>query len=59
MIYGRLFIGGKTMAEFCEDCFRKIFKDCLKKDKLVISEEKELCEGCGKVKCTVVMVEKG
>lgn len=47
------------MAELCKDCFMVIFKNCLKGDKLVMSEEKGLCECCGEVKSTVVKADKG
>lgn len=42
------------MAEICEDCYRRIYGE---KDKLVMSEELDLCEECGKIKHVVVRVK--
>ena len=53
------------MAEFCKDCFvnyllgnkdRKAYENG--KLKIKMSKEKDLCEGCGKMKPVVVTVEK-
>jgi hypothetical protein len=44
------------MAEYCLECFNKTFKKCLtEKDVKLIPD---ICECCGKVKSTVVIVKK-
>jgi hypothetical protein len=40
------------MAEFCKDCFEKIFG----KAHVVESEDNDFCEGCGEVKKVVIKV---
>lgn len=43
------------MAEYCLDCFNKIFKKNLSEEDIKLSTD--ICEGCGKVKPTVVIVK--
>lgn len=48
------------MAEFCKECFmREIASDGTTEDMLVMSDEPELCEGCGQIKPVVVVVMDG
>lgn len=42
------------MAEFCLDCLRKLDGKPYKPEKLVISKDLELCEGCGQWRHVVV-----
>lgn len=47
------------MAEFCKECYEKIFEDQGKNKKIVISKKCwDLCEGCGEVKPVVIKVRK-
>lgn len=49
---------GENMAEFCKKCFEKDFGDLVKSSgKIVMSKEKDICEGCGKVDYTVDRVK--
>ena len=43
------------MAEFCLDCFNKINGTNDSEDDYIISDDLELCEGCGQWKHVVVM----
>lgn len=36
------------MAEFCPECFIKLYPELSRKD-LIIIKESDLCEGCGKI----------
>ncbi len=47
------------MAEFCVDCFNKMNRSNIKEKALILSDEAELCEGCGKYKRTVVCLRPG
>lgn len=42
------------MAEFCLDCWNKINQTDDPADRYIISNELDLCEGCGKVKHVIV-----
>lgn len=42
------------MAEFCFECFNKIFDSEEKEKDYVLSKQLELCEGCGELKRVVV-----
>lgn len=44
------------MAEFCRECFFKTFEVDLKKKKIILSKDLELCETCGEWKNVVVKV---
>ena len=46
------------MAEFCLKCLNKIDGTSLKPEEVILSEEVNLCEGCGKYKHTVVCENK-
>ena len=35
------------MAEFCKDCFLKLFGPVEEDEEIILSEEPWLCEGCG------------
>lgn len=41
------------MAEFCYDCFKKLFKPKVW-ERYILSQDKELCENCGEWKRVVV-----
>lgn len=44
------------MAEFCREYFFKTFEVDLKKKKIILSKDLELCETCGEWKNVVVKV---
>jgi len=44
------------MAEFCKDCFKKL-EPSIEEQLLVMSQDEELCEGCGETKQIVVEVK--
>lgn len=45
------------MAEFCVDCWNKINEKNDSQSRYILSEEPDLCEGCGEIK-TVIIAEK-
>ena len=52
----------EKMAEFCFDCFINEVadsSDIFTKDDILMSEESELCEGCGEEKNVVVEKVRG
>lgn len=42
------------MAEFCLDCLNRLEKKQYTEKDIVLSEELDLCEGCGKWKRVVI-----
>lgn len=42
------------MAEFCKECFLN-----KENEQIVMSEDDDLCEGCGEFKPVVVKIKKG
>ena len=44
------------MAEFCEECYKKIFGDVKENERIILSFDKDLCEECGEYKRTVLSV---
>ena len=46
--------GGDFMAEFCLDCWNRINGTDDEEDKYILSEELDLCEGCGEWKHVVI-----
>ncbi len=46
------------MAEFCYECFNETFGTNFPKEKLKMSKELELCEGCAQYKHVVVKIGK-
>ena len=42
------------MAEFCLNCWNKMNHTRLKEEDVILSSELDICEGCAKVKPTVV-----
>lgn len=46
------------MAEFCIDCWNKINETNEPESNYIISDELELCEGCGKYKKVIVAERK-
>lgn len=44
------------MAEFCKECFLKEFDIDLKKQKVIISKDLDLCETCGLMKPAVIKI---
>ena len=45
------------MAEFCKNCFKEKIDPTAEEDKIILSEDAELCEGCGEEKRIVVSVD--
>ena len=43
------------MAEFCVDCWNKINETNYSAKKFIISDELDLCEGCGKITNVILM----
>lgn len=48
------------MAEFCKECFLRIEgnSEWVKDKEIIMSEDLDLCEGCGKFKQVVVKVKE-
>ncbi len=46
------------MAEFCFDCWKKLFDKNAQKEKYIISEYDFLCEGCGEYKPIIITEKK-
>ena len=46
------------MAEFCFDCWKKLFDENAQKEKYIISEYEFLCEGCGEYKPIIITEKK-
>jgi NAD-dependent SIR2 family protein deacetylase len=44
------------MAEFCLECYNKLHKSDLRKSEVKLSPD--LCEGCGKIKKTIVYIKR-
>ena len=44
------------MAEFCKECFKRIEGDFFKDKEIILSEDDDLCEGCGEFKQVVIGV---
>ena len=42
------------MAEFCKECFKRCIEPGAIDKYIVISEDEDLCEGCGEFKQVVV-----
>lgn len=47
------------MAEFCVDCWKRMNRETDQEDKYVLSDEPDLCEGCGAWKPVVVRLRIG
>ena len=45
------------MAEFCLECLNKVMQTDYKESQVTIDDELDLCEGCGKMKLTVVTIK--
>ena len=50
-------LGGDIMAEFCFDCFKEMMETEDEQWRYILTNELELCEGCGQYK-KVVIVER-
>ena len=46
------------MAEFCKDCFLKLFGPVEEDEEIIESEEPWLCEGCAEWKPVVDIIKK-
>ena len=47
------------MAEFCRECFDKVFGDIVEdNDEIIESEDLGLCEGCGEIKQIVLEIKR-
>lgn len=44
------------MAEFCKDCLLEMMDVDLKKNKIILSDDDDICEGCGNIKPVVVEI---
>ncbi len=44
------------MAELCRECFLEMYDADLKKKKIIVSKEPDLCENCGMMKNVVVKI---
>ncbi len=42
------------MAEFCLECYNKIYREKLTEYDVVLTKDYELCEGCGQCKNVVI-----
>lgn len=42
------------MAEFCKECYKAKLDPSAEDDRIILSQEEELCEGCGETKKIVV-----
>ena len=51
-------MGGDDMAEFCLDCLNKINGTNYDESKYIISDDLDLCEGCGEWKPVVVAMRR-
>ena len=45
------------MAEFCKDCFKEKIDPSVEDDRIILSQEADLCEGCGETKPIVIEVD--
>lgn len=48
------------MAEFCKGCFHKlvVVSPCQVNESVILSEDFDLCEGCGEFKQVVIGISK-
>ncbi|MBQ6816215.1 MAG: hypothetical protein IJP26_03175 [Clostridia bacterium] len=46
------------MAEFCKECYKKVFGDISDDEKIILSLNKDLCEECVQYKRVVVSIVK-
>lgn len=46
------------MAEFCVDCWNELNTTNEPKERFLLSDELELCEGCGKQKHTIIRLRR-
>lgn len=46
-------IGGDFMAEFCPECFNKVFGTNYSKKDFILSDYPDLCEECEEIKIVV------
>ena len=44
------------MAEFCKDCFLRLFPDDYKDEQIIVSEDLDICEGCADFKQVVIKI---
>ena len=44
------------MAESCKDCFKRLFVDDYEDDKIIVSDDLDLCEGCAEFKQVIVKI---
>lgn len=50
-----MMLGGCNMAEFCKECFMKMYGD-LKGKKIIMSKDEDLCEDCSELKPVVIKI---
>ena len=46
------------MAEFCFECYKKFHGENRKEENYIISDELDLCEGCGKYQKVVICYKR-
>lgn len=46
------------MAEFCLDCWNKLMNSNDPAEKYVLSDELDLCEGCGEWKPVIICIKR-
>jgi len=46
------------MAEFCLDCWNNLNHTHLAQEDVILDDELDLCEGCGKLKPTIITFGK-
>lgn len=44
------------MAEFCLDCFKRLFTDDYTDDQIIVSDDLDICEGCADFKQVVIKI---
>lgn len=52
------FKGAGKVAEFCVKCYNEMFKLNTPEEEYILSDNPELCEGCGEMKHVVIMERK-
>jgi len=43
------------MAEFCKECFKELLFNDYEDEQIIVSEDDDLCEGCGEFKIVLII----